>query len=337
MIVLRKILDIQNMHNAHEEKQRHVLWVDTFMKIPFGMYKNVECENNTLYLQQCKTILDTHIYGLNDAKQNILQIVGKYFSNIDSNEQTGEIIGVEGKSGTGKSLLIEHMGKILNKPVHSVPLTCISNSSYLNGSDSVYIGSKCGRLVQILIDARTMNPIICLEHIDKINPMSSNDILSALYYLLDPTYLSKFQDQYLQGIQIDMSKCTFILTYEDKKAVDPVLLAKMNTKIVLKKYSEKERVQICKQFIYPKVCKQFGINSSDICLSDTNITYILNKYVQKEDEGLHTLRHYLHELVSKLNLKLLNGEISLPYEINEKIISTTITEEERKTYLSMYE
>ena len=146
-------------------------WVDTFMRIPFNKYSNLPVsmsdpvnEYNT-FMQNAKKTLDDAVYGLNDAKMQILQLIGQWIANPNA---IGTAIAIKGPPGTGKTTLVkEGISKILNRPFAFLALDGATDSSYLEGHPK-HEGSSWGKIVDILITNKSMNPVIYFDELDKV-------------------------------------------------------------------------------------------------------------------------------------------------------------------------
>ena len=163
---LRKLNSLSYMDPGSGEYYKLKLWVDTFMRIPFSKYNNLPLtidsgkEKCNQFMENAKNILDKAVYGMEDAKMQILQVLGQLISNPSS---VGTAIALKGPPGTGKTTLIkEGVSKILERPFAFLALGGATDSSFLEGHSYTYEGSVWGKVVDILITSKCMNPIIIL-------------------------------------------------------------------------------------------------------------------------------------------------------------------------------
>jgi ATP-dependent Lon protease len=238
------------------------------MQIPFGKHKTLpisiadgveKCHD---FMDNAKKILDQAVYGLNDAKLQIMQYLGQLISNP---EGPGTAIALEGPMGTGKTTLItKGISKILNRPFAFIALGGATDSSFLEGHGYTYEGSMWGKIVQILIDSKCMNPVIYFDELDKISDTPrGEEIAGILTHLTDTSQNSQFHDKYFAEINFDLSKCLFIFSYNDESKVNPILKDRMY-RIKTKGYSQKEKTNISKSYLLPKICEQVRFNNSEI-------------------------------------------------------------------------
>jgi ATP-dependent Lon protease len=159
-------------------------------------------------------ILDESIYGHESAKNQILKIIGQWMNG----EQSGYCFGFEGSPGVGKTSLAKRgLAKCLrsesgdSRPFSFIALGGSCNGSTLEGHSYTYVNSTWGRIVDILMDSKCMNPIIYIDELDKVSKTEhGKEIIGILMHLIDTTQNSGFQDKYFSGIDIDLSKALFI-------------------------------------------------------------------------------------------------------------------------------
>jgi ATP-dependent Lon protease len=195
--------------------------------------KQIEEKYNEInsYMLNVKTTLDDAIYGHNKAKKQIERIIGQWING----KQDGYCFGFEGPPGTGKTTLAKKgLASCLkdengvSRPFAMIQMGGDSNGSSLHGHNYTYVGSTWGSIVQILIDKKCMNPIIFIDEIDKISKTEhGKEIVGILTHLLDPAQNDCFQDKYFSGIDLDLSKALFILSYNDIDAIDKIKLILM--------------------------------------------------------------------------------------------------------------
>jgi ATP-dependent Lon protease len=225
---IKKINSLHHMdqHNSEYHKVKH--WVDNFMRIPFGTYTSLpisiedgvdKCHD---FMENAQKTLNDSVYGLNDAKMQIMQVLGQLITNPSS---IGSAIAIHGPPGTGKtSLCKEGISKILNRPFAFIALGGATDSSFLEGHSFTYEGSLWGKIVQILIDSRCMNPVIFFDELDKISETpKGEEIVGILTHLTDSTQNSQFHDKYFSEVEFDLSKCLFIFSYNDETKINPIL------------------------------------------------------------------------------------------------------------------
>jgi hypothetical protein len=350
---MKKVNSLRYMEPGSGEFYKIKNWVDTFMKIPFTNYQALpisiedgvdKCHE---FMENAQKTLENAVYGLNDAKMQIMQMLGQLLTNPNA---IGTAIAIHGPPGTGKTSIIkEGISKILNRPFAFIALGGATDSSFLEGHGYTYEGSTWGKIVQILIDSKCMNPVIYFDELDKISDTPrGEEITGILTHLTDTTQNSQFHDKYFAEINFDLSKCLFIFSYNDESKVNPILKDRMY-RIKTKGYSGKEKTAIANNYLMPKIREQVKFNNDEIIISDEVISYINENHCNKED-GVRNMKRCLEIIYTKLNLyrlmkpgtNLFEGEMSLkvefPFVVTKNIVDKLIKKESDglETWRSLY-
>jgi hypothetical protein len=302
---MKKVASLRYMEPGSGEYYKIKSWVDTFMRIPFGKTQNLpitiddgveKCHN---FMAEAQKTLDSAVYGLNDAKMQIMQMLGQLITNPKS---IGTAIAIHGPPGTGKTSLVkEGISKILNRPFSFIALGGATDSSFLEGHSYTYEGSLWGKIVQILIDSKCMNPVIYFDELDKISETpKGEEIAGILTHLTDTSQNSQFHDKYFADIDFDLSKCLFIFSYNDESKVNPILKDRMY-RIKTAGYNQKQKTAISNNYLLPKIREQVKFSKEDIVIPDATINYIIDNHCGKED-GVRNLKRCLEIIYTKLNL-----------------------------------
>jgi len=339
---MKKVNSLRYMEPGSGEFYKIKNWVDTFMRIPFGKHEGLpisiedgveKCHD---FMENAQKTLDAAVYGLNDAKMQIMQMLGQLLTNPKS---IGTAIAIHGPPGTGKTSLVkEGISKILNRPFAFIALGGATDSSFLEGHGYTYEGSTWGKIVQILIDSKCMNPVIYFDELDKISDTPrGEEIAGILTHLTDTSQNSQFHDKYFAEINFDLSKCLFIFSYNDESKVNPILKDRMY-RIKTKGYNQKEKTNISKSYLLPRICEQVRFTNSEIIIPDQTIHYIIDNHCNKED-GVRNLKRCLEIIHTKLNLyrlmkpgsNLFEQDMSLkvefPFTITREIVDKLIKKE----------
>jgi len=350
---IKKINSLKNMEPGSGEFYKIKNWVDTFMKIPFTNYQELpisiedgvdKCHE---FMEKAQKTLDDAVYGLNDAKMQIMQMLGQLLTNPKA---IGTAIAIHGPPGTGKTSLVkEGISKILNRPFAFIALGGATDSSFLEGHGYTYEGSTWGKIVQILIDSKCMNPVIYFDELDKISDTPrGEEIAGILTHLTDTSQNSQFHDKYFAEINFDLSKCLFIFSYNDETKVNPILKDRMY-RIKTKGYSGKEKTIISNNYLLPRIREQVKFKEEDIIIPPEVLGYINETHCHKED-GVRNMKRCLEIIHTKLNLyrlmkpgsNLFEGEMSLkvefPFKVTKDIVDKLIKKESDglETWRSLY-
>ena len=343
--VMQKLNVLKSMEPTDSEYYKIKHWVDAFMKIPFGKYKELDVkmdngvEECTKFMDSAIATLDTCVYGLNDAKMQILQMIGQWISNPSA---LGTAIAIKGPPGTGKTSLIkEGISKILGRDFAFIALGGASDSSFLEGHSYTYEGSLWGKIVQILMESKSMNPVIYFDELDKVSDTAKGEeIIGILTHLTDTSQNSAFHDKYFADIEFDLSKCLFIFSYNDESKINPILKDRMYH-IQTKGYNTKEKVIIAKNYLLPKIREQVNFSTDDVVVPDETIEYIVtNSGFTKSEEGVRNLKRCLEIIHTKLNLyrlvkpentiisKEIKLDVSFPFTVKKSDVDVLIKSEE---------
>jgi ATP-dependent Lon protease len=336
---MKRINTLKHMEQGSGEYYKIKNWVDTFMKIPFGVYETlpVSLSNGVddchTFMESALSKLNSAVYGLNDAKMQIMQMLGQLISNPSS---VGTSIAIHGPMGTGKTSLVrEGISKILNRPFAFIALGGATDSSFLEGHSYTYEGSTWGQIVQILIASKCMNPVIYFDELDKISETpKGEEIASILTHLTDSSQNSQFHDKYFSDVDFDLSKCLFIFSYNDESKINPILRDRMY-KIKTSGYDKKQKVIISNQYLLPRIRELVNFDEKMVTIPDESLQYIIDTHCAKE-EGVRNLKRCLEIIHTKLNLyrlmkpgtNLFEQEISLkvefPFVVTKEMVDKII-------------
>jgi ATP-dependent Lon protease len=348
---MKKISSLRYMEPGSGEYYKIKNWVDTFMRIPFSKYETLplsitdgvdKCHD---FMANAQKTLDDAVYGLNDAKIQIMQMLGQLVTNPKA---IGSAIAIHGPPGTGKTSLVkEGISKILNRPFAFIALGGATDSSFLEGHSYTYEGSTWGKIVQILIDSKCMNPVIYFDELDKISDTpKGEEIAGILTHLTDTSQNSQFHDKYFSEIDFDLSKCLFIFSYNDETKVNSILKDRMY-RIQTKGYNQKQKTVIANNYLLPKIREQVKFMSEDIIIPNDTIHYIIENNCNKED-GVRNLKRCLEIIYTKLNLyrlmkpdtNLFEQDMSLkvqfPFTVTKDIVDKLIKKSENGLSPSLY-
>lgn len=327
--VLRKLAMLESMEPTNGEYHKLKQWIDTLMLVPFGVYKtfDVSIENGVEscneFIERTIAILNDTTYGMNDAKMQVLQLIGQLLTNPNS---VGQAIAISGAMGTGKTTIVKDgFSRILGRPFAFVALGGATDSSFLEGHSVTYEGSVWGHIVDILIKSQCMNPIIYFDELDKISDTArGEEIMNILMHLTDTTQNRHFQDKYFAGIDFDLSKVLFFFSYNDETKVNPILLDRMY-KIRTTGYTQDDKIVIARKYLLPEIMANVKMSQTDITIGDDVLIHVIN--MVEEEKGVRNLKRALEIIVTKLNLFRLvkNPQNMFHSELNKLRITFPLT------------
>ena len=334
-IIVKKIDENnKNKFSLGSENSKFNNWLTGLLKIPFGVYRNlpISKDNTTQeiceYLVKSKTHLDNAVYGHTTTKNQIIQLITQWISNPSAG---GNVIGIQGPMGNGKTTLVKNgVSKAVDRPFAFITLGGCSDSSFLEGHNYTYEGSMWGRIVDILIQSKCMNPIIYFDELDKVSQTKRGDeIINMLIHLTDSSQNQHFQDKYFSGIDIDISKCIFIFSYNDANKINPILLDRLLT-IETDGFEKEDKIKIVNEYLISEITKQLGMDSNSIDISDEVIGHLIENFTMSE-KGVRGLKRNLEIIFSKINVILLTQgteEFSYDIEIEKNENGTVIVDKE---------
>ena len=353
-IAMQKLNILKSMEPTDSEYYKIKNWVDGFMRVPYGIYKNlsVRLEDGVddchTFIENAKNTLDSCTYGLDDAKMQILQMVGQWIANPSA---VGTAIAIKGPPGTGKTTLVkEGISKILGREFAFIALGGTSDASFLEGHSYTYEGSTWGKIVSILMESKCMNPVIYFDELDKISDTpKGEEIASILTHLTDTTQNNQFHDKYFTEVDFDLSKCLFIFSYNDEAKINPILKDRMYS-IQTKGYDAKEKIIIARKHLLPKIREQVNFKEGDIVIPDKTLEYIIgNQEFCKEEKGVRNLKRCLEIVHTKLNLFRLvkpgvnlfeqdmkSLDVKFPFTVDKQHVDIMIKSNDPTNHQSMF-
>lgn len=229
------------------------------------------------------------------------------------------------------SLAKKGLSKCLNdkngesRPFAFIALGGSSNGSILDGHNYTYVGSTWGKIVDILIENKCMNPIIFIDELDKVSKTEhGKEIIGILTHLVDSTQNDGFQDKYFSNIDLDLSKALFVFSYNDAELIDKILLDRIH-RIKFDNLLLDDKIVVVKDFLLPELYTKFGLENI-IVMDDENIKFIIETYTN--EPGVRKLKEILFEVISTINLDLLkkSKKYNIPIIITKEIVEEILIE-----------
>jgi ATP-dependent Lon protease len=284
------------------------------------------------YFGDVRKALDESVHGHKNAKKQVERIIGQWING----EPNGYCFGFEGPPGTGKTSLAKHgISKCLkdgdgnSRPFAFIAIGGSSNGSTLDGHNYTYVGSMWGKIVDILMETKCMNPIIFIDEVDKVSRTEAGrEIIGILTHLVDPTQNNTYQDKYFTGIDIDLSKVLFIFSYNDVDLVDRILLDRIH-RIKFQHLSLEEKLKISEDYMLPEILKKMG-QTGNIIISNDVVQFIIETYTC--EAGVRKLKEILFEIIGEINLELLHNfdGRKFPVEISIDDVKQTYLKDRQK-------
>ena len=298
-----EIKKLKNMSPMSAEATVVRNYLDWLLSIPWGTKSRVKKD-----LNKAQTILDKDHYSLEKVKERIVEYLAVQKR---SSKLKGPIMCLVGPPGVGKTSLGKSVARATGREFIRISLGGVRDESEIRGHRRTYIGSMPGKIVQALKKAKTTNPLILLDEIDKMGQDFRGDPASAMLEVLDPEQNSTFTDHYLE-VEYDLSNVMFITTANSYNMPGP-LLDRMEI-IPLAGYTEDEKTEIAKRHLLDKAVKNHGLRKGEFELTDSALTGIVRYYTR--EAGVRNLEREISKLSRKSVTKIVKNE--------EKKIKVTI-------------
>ena len=270
-------------------------YLDWILGVPWGVKSRVKKD-----LGRAQHILDTDHHGLEKVKERIVEYLAVQQR---SRKLKGPIMCLVGPPGVGKTSLGKSVAKATGREFIRISLGGVRDESEIRGHRRTYIGSMPGKIIQALKKAKTTNPLILLDEIDKMGQDFRGDPASAMLEVLDPEQNSTFVDHYLE-VEYDLSNVMFLTTANSYNMPGP-LLDRMEI-ISLAGYTEDEKREIAKQHLLPKVMKNHGLKAKEFSVSDDALTAMVRVYTR--EAGVRNLERELAKVARKAVTKIVKKE-----------------------------
>ena len=301
------------MHPESAEAQTVQSYLEWVLELPFG-----KISKKSLSVHDVSSELDKDHYALEKPKERIVEFFSvrelAMLRGIKAKETGGVILCFAGPPGVGKTSLANSIATALGRPLVRMALGGLEDVNELRGHRRTYVGAMPGRLVQGLIEAKSMDPVIVLDEIDKVGRSMRGDPTAALLEILDPEQNSKYRDYYL-NFNMDLSKAIFIATANDVGRIPAPLRDRMEF-IGLNSYTPKEKYEISKRYLIPQELKKHALKRREFSISDKALKILIDEYTR--EAGVRNLRRIVASLMRKSARQLLEDRTKDVIRITKK-------------------
>ncbi len=301
------------LSNASPEINLVRNYIDWLLSLPWQ-----QCTKDNNDLKNVRKVLNQTHYGLDKVKERIVEFLAvKKLTNT----LNGPILCLVGPPGVGKTSLAFSIAKAMNRNFVKMSVGGIHDEAEIKGHRRTYLGANPGRIISSMKKAKSNNPVFLIDEIDKMTNDIKGDPASALLEVLDPEQNCLFSDNYIEE-EFDLSNVMFIATANYIEQIPEALKDRLEI-IKLSGYTDYEKLDIAKRHLLPKVCKEHGISSDLIEISDKLISNIIRNYTK--EAGVRELERQLSKIVRKI--------ITQFVEKDEKINKICLTDKDIEKYL----
>jgi ATP-dependent Lon protease len=272
-----------------------------------------------------REVLDSDHAGLDDVKRRITEFVAvrklrEERGVEDESRANGTILTLVGPPGTGKTSIGESIARSLGREFVRISLGGLHDEAEIRGHRRTYIGALPGRIVRALRDAKTMNPVILFDEVDKVGADWRGDPSAALLEVLDPAQNHSFRDHYLD-VEVDLSEVVFIATANMVDTIPPPLLDRMEI-IAFDGYTTAEKLAIAKGYLLPRQLKRNGLRAEEVEVGDAVLTSVIAEYTR--EAGVRQLERELGKLLRGAATRIAAGEESRPIVLDAEALHETL-------------
>ena len=339
-IAMSKYNALCNIEPSSSEYYKVSHWINGFTGMPLNQYRDIPvkmedgAEKCGEFMGKVHKCMDNAIYGHDEAKLQIMQFVSSWIANPKSH---GNVLSIHGPPGIGKTSLIKDgVAKALDRPFHFITLGGATDASFLDGHSYTYEGSTWGKIVDVLIQSKCMNPVIYFDELDKVSETPKGDeIMNILIHLTDQSQNDRFQDKYFTGIDLDLSRCLFIFSHNNNEKVNPILRDRMYN-IAVNGFSMKEKLHIAENYLLVQILKEAGLHEK-VSISNEILQHIIENYTGGE-QGVRELKRCIQTIISKLNLlRFYNNPKQVPFAIEGFQLPFTLKKSHAELFLKRKE
>lgn len=295
-LLFRETAKLERLPMGSQESGVIRSYLDACLELPWNKYTKEKLD-----LEKVKKALDKDHYGLQKVKERIIEILAVRKLSPASHAQ---IICLVGPPGVGKTSIARSIGKAINRKTERIALGGIRDEAEIRGHRRTYIGAMPGRIIAAITKAKSMNPLLILDEVDKLGNDIKGDPTSALLEVLDMEQNNSFHDHYID-FPFDLSSTMFIATANDASMIPPPLLDRMEV-IHLSSYTREEKFTIAKKHLIPKQLKHTGLNASLCKIKDDAVYELIDGYTS--EAGVRNLERTLQTLFAKVAVKFLTGD-----------------------------
>ena len=311
----RELRRLEAMGDSSGEASMIRTYLDWLTAVPWS-----KRSDDTLDPGHAREVLDADHAGLDDVKERIVEYLAvrklRQERGIANDKRSGAILTLIGPPGTGKTSIGESVARAMNREFVRMSLGGIRDEAEIRGHRRTYIGALPGRLVRALRDAKTMNPVILLDEVDKVGADWRGDPSSALLEVLDPAQNHSFRDHYLD-VELDLSDVFFIATANVAETIPGPLLDRMEV-IRFDGYTTDEKIAIARDYLWPRQRERNGLHEDEVAVGDDVLRTVITEY--SREAGVRQLERELGKILRKTATKIATGGVETPLTVDIDVV-----------------
>src|SRR5205809_1092236 len=307
----RELERLERANRDSMEAQVIRTYLETMAELPWN--KRAE---ESLDLKRAGAILDEDHYGLQDVKDEVLEFLsvrqlrqrtpeGDARGNEDDKQSKGSILLFVGPPGVGKTSIAKSIARAMGRPYVRISLGGARDEADIRGHRRTYVGAMPGRIIQGMKQAGAKNPVFLLDEVDKLGVSFQGDPAAALLEVLDPAQNDSFTDHYL-GVPFDLSEVLFVATANFPQSIPGPLLDRLET-VTFAGYTEREKLEIAKQYLVPRQLHENGLTPEQFTVTDAALSEIITSYTR--EAGVRQLEREIGKLGRKIARQIASGEV----------------------------
>jgi ATP-dependent Lon protease len=345
--IYRKFEEFADMRSRDDEYGKLKNWLTWAVDVPHNRLKTLDYSNLTEFLRNVARKLDQELYGMDNVKEQLLIFLNAKIHNPTMKKCS---LGLLGPPGSGKTALARLLAEVMDFPFEQISCGGVNGPEFFRGHDFAYVGSGPGEIVKCLKRMGYKNGVLYLDEYEKVSENEAT--CAALLGITDPSQNHVYQDLYLSGLPMDLSHIWFIKSMNalpnDSALRDRIFVVNVPG------YSFTDKIEIVKNYLTPKACKNAGLAKNDIIFGAGAANHLVSKVCQCGDKGVRTIEKSITDIVNKIHFLVQHQDedgvikgfkisfdpkqkLTYPLSVSNELIDQFVESKETNSYLhSMY-